>query len=360
MSILDKYVCKNPFNYLDSQGNQSYICCPSWCDTDINYEKNDSLGWETSRANEIRKSVLDGSYKFCDKKVCPSLNELIHKKTIPDNFIEKNKFTDYYGINNIEDVYNINFYPEFILFGFDRSCNLKCPSCRHSLVPNDRKNTPQYIQKNKILDIIERKFSKNVKRLLITGSGDPFYSNIYREYLQNFNKSKYSKLECIKIITNGRMLNKKMWDSLNCTEYIKDIEVSIDAGSKTTYENITRLGGSWDELIENLKFINTIPTIGIIQLSFVVNEYNFHEMNSFYNTMIDIFGKSSIRRKVEIVFRQHVYWESGKYSKEEVESIKVFEPHHPKFSDFEKEFNILYRKPYVNHNFNHLMKKTLV
>lgn len=358
MSILSKYVCKNPFNYLDVQDNSSYICCPSWCNVDINKNNNSELGWNSTELIEVQKSVLDGSYRFCDKNVCPSLNTLINNNKIPHNFVEKNEFLKYYSITSIDDIHKIKSYPEFILFGFDRSCNLNCPSCRRNLIPNDKEGSVEYRRKKEILDKIESNFSKNAKILLITGSGDPFYSNIYREYLQNFDETKYPLLDEIKIITNGNMLNKKLWDSLKSKKYIKSLEISIDAGTRETYEKVSRLNGRWDTLIKNLKFINTIDTIKFLQLSFVVNEYNFHEMNLFYNLMMDIFTNKN--KRIEIVYRQHVFWESGIYSKSEVDSIKIFEPGHPRYGEFETEFNLLYRNPNVNHNFNHLVKKSIV
>ena len=44
-----------------------------------------------------------------------------------------------------------------------------------------------------------------------------------------------------------------MWDSMpNVHKYVKSCEISIDAGTKDTYENKTRLGGNWENLMNNL------------------------------------------------------------------------------------------------------------
>ena len=49
--------------------------------------------------------------------------------------------------------------------------------------------------------------------------------------------------------------------------FVKTCEVSIDAFTKDTYENKTRIGGKWDILLENLKFITFIKTIsGFVSL----------------------------------------------------------------------------------------------
>ena len=41
----------------------------------------------------------------------------------------------------------------------------------------------------------------------------------------------------------------------NIHRFVKSCEISIDGGTKDTYENKTRINGKWDELIDNLKFI---------------------------------------------------------------------------------------------------------
>jgi MoaA/NifB/PqqE/SkfB family radical SAM enzyme len=353
--LLKQYVCKNPFHYLDIQDKANHICCPSWCSTDITTD-NKNFGWNDTRVKEIQKSILDGSYKFCDKNICPSLNKLINSKKIPYNFVKKEKFIEHHSIKSIDDIDNINFDCHHVVFGFDRSCQLKCPTCRSNLITNSKINSKQYNNQINILNTIEHKLAPTLKSILITGSGDPFYSNLYRNYLINFDKSKYPMLEFIKIITNGQMLNESLWESLNSKDYIKSIEISIDAGTKDTYEKITRLNGKWDKLIDNLKFLSKVKSVLHFELSFVVNELNYKEMEIFYKKMSEIF----LGRKFEIVFRQHVYWPEGVYSKSEVESLSVFENSHPNFKYFLNEFNRINKLPFVNHNFNHLIEKTLI
>lgn len=354
-SILKNYICKNPFEYFDIQENSSYVCCPSWCSTNVK-TNNGSIGWNDYKTKEIRKSILDGSYRYCDKNVCPSLNKLLNKGEVSHNFVSRDKFVKHYSINSIDDLDNIDFDCTHVLFGFDRSCNLKCPSCRKGMVTNDKDNSPFYLNKLNILKSIEDNLGKSLKSILITGSGDPFYSNLYRNYLINFDESKYPNLEEIKIITNGIMLDSKMWDKLQSKKYIKSIEVSIDAGTKDTYENITRLNGNWDRLIDNLKFISKLESVKFFQLSFVVSELNYKEMNIFYDIITDIFKG----RNIEVVYRQHVHWEDGLYTQKEVGDISIFDENHKNHKLFLEEFNKLYKKPFVNHNFNHLIKPTSV
>ena len=78
-----------------------------------------------------------------------------------------------------------NPYPKTIYFNFDKACNLKCPSCRLTLIHNG-----QSVNAEMTLSSIEKQFGKFVRHIVITGSGDPFYSNVFRNWLQNFDISK--------------------------------------------------------------------------------------------------------------------------------------------------------------------------
>lgn len=363
---LKKYVCKNPFTYLDIQPIGQWICCPSWAPTNIGGDappmQEDLLkDWQGSTVTDIRKSVLDGTYRHCDHKVCPSLSKLINTDEVPIEFIEKSEALKTFNITSLEDVENFQGLPEYILFGFDRSCNLKCPSCRNEQVPNDDVNSFAHKRKEYLLEQIETKFAANVKRLMITGSGDPFYSKLYRNYLIDFDPKKYPKLEEIQIITNGNLLNEKMWMSLGARKFIKRIEISVDAGTKDTYENITRLNGDWDRLISNIQYLSTQDSIEVFIVSMVVSEYNYKEMEDFYHTFNDIFSKSKIQ--LYIHYRQHVYWGTGAYSSAHVKAISVFEPEHEQHQQFLLELQKIHNKKTVSgatvgHNFHHLLNNT--
>ena len=351
---LSQYVCTHPFSYMDLQPYQVYVCCPSWCPTSIREHREDGdISWYTDAAIDIRKSVLDGTYKHCNHNICPSLNRLLNTDFVPENFIPIQDFKKIYNINDFQDVENMETYPEHVLFGFDRSCNFKCPSCRKDLVPNDDENSDSYKEKIKTLEIIEKKFSSHIKTILITGSGDPFFSKIYRNYLINFNPLKYPNLEGINIITNGKLLNEKMWNSLGAKDKIKKIEISIDAGTKYTYENVTRLNGNWDILLENLKFISTIETIDSMCCSFVVSEKNYLEMNIFYHIISNIFKNCKFQLRIN--YTQHVHWGDGAYTEDEVKKIQVFNQKHHFFNSFINELRELNDKPNVEHNFHHLL-----
>jgi len=365
-NILDKYVCKHPFEYMDVTKEKDFVCCPSWCPTNI--RPKEGIDFNSPAAIQIRKSVFDGSYKFCNHSICPSLNQLLKYGKKPYNFYSKEEFKEKYNINSIEDIENINTFPSEILFGWDRSCNFKCPSCRVDLIANAKENSPAHLKKLEILKYIEDKLGTGIKKILVTGSGDPFYSKIYRDFLINFDINKFPNIENIQIITNGKMVNEQMWSKLNAAPYVKQMEISIDAGTKETYENITRLGGSWSTLIENLHFVKTINTLDELIVSMVVSEYNYREMCLFHDTIYDIFDEAPFY--VTINYRQQVYWDTGKYTQQETEELQVHRPGHSEHSEFIQELkklnSIIVSKldehghpikgnVFANHNFNHLI-----
>jgi wyosine [tRNA(Phe)-imidazoG37] synthetase (radical SAM superfamily) len=356
--ILKKYVCIKPFTYLDVHENQQWLCCPSWAPQGIRpaEDTNNNLleSWNSYLAKDIRKSVLDGSYKFCDSKVCPSLNQLINTGEAWYNFLTHEEFAKKFNIQTVEDVDSFTGLPTYILFGFDRSCNLKCPSCRVDVVKNDDVDSPAYLQKKNILETIENDFSKSLEFMMITGSGDPFYSNIFRDYLINFDESKYPNLQDIFLITNANLLNETMWNKLKCKKFIRGMEISIDAGTQETYEKVTRLKGRWDKLLENLRFISTIKSLHNLTLSMVVSELNYKEMKLFYAIMADIFQYSTF--KVQINYRQMVHWGTSAYSVERVRELAIFDTDHPNHKDFIYELKKIHGLDMVTHNFHHLVK----
>jgi len=326
------YICAVPFSSIELHDHKRFLCCASWLMKYLPDDSNVYDAWNSDEAKDIRDSILDGSYRHCDSIQCPMLHQieklgnfgkvypLHHKSKIPSKLqeqIEKHK--------NGEEI-----KPSVIQFSFDRSCNLACPSCRLTMEIADRvkiKKVKQDIQ------MIKDTYGKDVEVLYITGSGDPFVSVGFRDFLRNFDKSKWPRLNSIHLHTNATRWNKKMWNSMkNIHKYVKSCEISIDAATKDTYENHTRINGNWDELIDNLHFISTIPSLTRIKTSFVVQQKNYKEMKEFYDLMLSIFGK-----KANVYFGKITNW--GTFSEEEFKNEMVWDESHPEHSQFLKEVN---------------------
>lgn len=339
---LKQYFCTVPFDSLEIHNNVCFICCPSWLPNKIEiseYPLKDIYNSEP--IIDIRNSILDGSFRYCDKELCPHLSKVLThgvKSSGPVHLKSNSNYKTPIIKNNT---------PDNLVMNFDRTCNYKCPSCRVDLIVENSEGIKRV---EKTIEEIDTHYSANVKTLYITGSGDPFVSVGFRNYLRNFNPKKYPKLQSIHLHTNASMWNKSMWDSMaNIHKYVGTCEISIDAGTKDTYENKTRLGGNWENLLGNLKFISTLPIM--VKTSFVVQDSNYTEMEVFYDLMYSIFGK-----RVDVFFGKITNW--GTFSEDEYKLKQVWDENHPEHQLFKKEFNKIWKNQNLSHNLYEFIDNT--
>lgn len=326
------YICAVPFTSLEVHDNTSFLCCATWLPKSLPKNSSPKECWESDEANDIRDSILDGSYRYCDSGQCPFLHQLetfgdigrieplFHKDKLNESLKQK-----------IEKYKNKKLQPpEIVQFSMDRSCNLECPSCRLEMIIADSKKIKKVKQD---IQNIEDTYGNNVTALYITGTGDPFVSVGFRDFLRNFDETKWPKLKSIHLHTNATRWSKEMWESMpNVHKYVKSCEISIDAGTKETYETKTRINGDWDILIENLKFISTIPSLKRIKTSFVVQQKNYKEMKQFYDLMTSIFPKY-----IHVYYNKITNW--GTFTEEEFLKEQVWNSNHPEYKEFIKEVN---------------------
>ena len=340
---LKNYTCGVPFTSLEIHDNVCFVCCPSWLPNKVELSEIPLKDvYNSEPIVDIRNSILDGSFKYCNKELCPYLSKLVNYG------IASGPITLKSNQKLIQNSIVKNNTPNYLLMNFDRTCNYRCPSCRVDLIVESSEGIKRI---EKTIDEIDTYYSKNVKTLYITGTGDPFVSVSFRNYLRNFNPKKYPNLGGIHLHTNASMWNKSMWESMpNAQKYIRSCEISIDAGTKETYENKTRLGGKWDNLIDNLKFISTIPNLNV-KTSFVVQDSNYMEMEKFYNLMFSIFGK-----KVNVFFGKITNW--GTFSESEFKLKQVWDVEHPEHHLFKIEFNKIWKNQNIFHNLYEFIDNT--
>lgn len=294
IEYLSEYFCNKPFEFLEvnEEGNV-FCCCPGWLPRSIGNLKQNTVEeiWNSDFAIDIRASIIDGSFKYCDKNECPLIgnHSLPHRRSISNPYILKVMK----GRVTVLDT-----MPKIIELSYDRTCNLSCPSCRTSSIIIDNK---EYIEKIELQERLLKSVLEHAELLIITGSGDPFASRLYRTLLESFDFQNYPKLK-IHLMTNGQLLTPKMWERIqNSHKLIKSIQISIDAASKETYCRL-RPGGDFHHLLSNLEFIQSLKKSGFIEfvsIDFVVQNLNYREMESFVELgkffEFDRVGFSSIR-----------------------------------------------------------------
>ena len=226
---------------------------------------------------------------------------------------------------------------------YDRSCNLSCPSCRIELI-TPRGKEFELIEKiqNSVIKVIQ----EGTRKLFITGTGDPFGSATLRKFLLNFKKKDFPSVKNIRLFTNGVKWTKEIWNKMSDIHgLVTDAEISIDAATKKTYEKV-RIGGDWDQLMENLKFIpKEVPWFG---LSMTVQDINYKEIPQLIK-LRDKLVKESGNKNIYVYFGKITNW--GIFTDKEYKKKAVWKENHPDYNDLVRILNENVKKSYWQDRF---------
>jgi len=321
MSVGVQLFCSKPFKWFEVFQENTvgvvYFCCSAWLGTPVGQFPQQSVEeiWNGENALKIRRSILDGSFRYCNRALCPYLQTITgpvqRVRDIQDDelrtVIEKKMTALPYG-------------PRAINCSYDRSCNLFCPSCRNRpIIENDKEYQILEIQDN-----LQKEALKDARLLYFSGTGDPFGSPYYRKWLQTMKRKDMPNLEMIYLHTNGQLWTPKIWDTIpvEIQNLVKGTEISIDAARAQTYV-VNRRGGSFEKLLNNLEFISKLRREGPlnwVRISMVVQENNFIEMPEFVQL-----GK---RFKFDnVFFSQLLNW--GTFTEDEFLKRAIHLPSHP-------------------------------
>jgi MoaA/NifB/PqqE/SkfB family radical SAM enzyme len=323
---LEDRFCRNPFVQLDVyEDGRVYSCCSSWLPTPLGNIKRVPVkqAWNSSASQQIRASILDGSFRYCDHKVCPRIQE----GTLPtlEEARENPLLREIIDQRRTE----LDEPPTFINLCNDASCNLWCPSCRTQRINHNQGK--EYEKRQHLQDTVtqalfstptERHFTVNV-----TGSGDPFASAVFRNFLYNLEGKDFPNMR-INLQTNGVLLTPRNWQRMEkIHRNIATILVSFDAATEATYA-ITRRGGNWRWLLDNTARLGELRQrgeLGLLRLDFVVQAVNYREMAEFVRL-----GKSLGADQVS--FSMVLDW--GTWSLEEYARQCIWKRDHPEFEAF--------------------------
>jgi MoaA/NifB/PqqE/SkfB family radical SAM enzyme len=327
MSVNNRLFCAKPFKWFEVSGwsapkGDVYLCCPTWLDTPIGNLQEQSVDeiWNGQVAQDIRRSILDGSFTYCNESRCPFL------QTISGPVQRGEDVTDTDLREAIaHDLTALPYGPREINCSYDKSCNLSCPSCRTEVIV-ERNHAEEILT---IQGKLQHEALKDGRLLYITGSGDPFGSPFFKTWLQSMKRDEMPELQSIHLHTNALLWTPKQWSSIpvDIQALITSAEISIDAASAATY-SLNRRGGSFLRLLENLEFISGLRKAGPLQsvtISMVVQENNFAEMPDFVR-LGTRYGFDTV------YFSQLVNW--GTYSAAEFRSRAIHVRTHPHYSDF--------------------------
>lgn len=269
--------CPEPFRQLIVAGNfAAQLCCR--IPTPVGDLGSEDLGsvWNSRRSIAIRQSIHDGSFRFCDRDICPFLQgeRLPRRSDIDDPFFRDVIEHDRVRLDRL--------FTQLIV-SYDRSCNLACRSCRPEpfVSSGERLAEVRRVQERVVGRDLEN--LRDLEKLFVSGDGDAFSSPVYRDLLLRMRSQDFPKLS-IRIMSNGLRFDRVMWDRLaGIRARIRETSISVDAATAETYARV-RPPGSFDTLIHNLEFISGLRHDGDLagfSLAFVVSRANFQEMPAF-------------------------------------------------------------------------------
>lgn len=239
---------------IDSSGNV-WGCCPHWVEIPFsNVLIDDDIYWNYY-SRIIKLSVINKTYCFCDLTSCK-----------------------YYGRKYLNNYKPTNFdvlkYPSQLVISIDKTCNLKCNSCRKDFyIATEEEKAKTSLIADKLIEkgLLEKSC------IFIAGDGEVFLSKNYDRILRSINNGKE-----VRILTNGVLFTEDKWNFISDRFKIIDVSVSIDAATKETYNKLRH--GPFLKLLKNLEMLGNLrkeKKISKLSFNFVVQRSNMHEMKDF-------------------------------------------------------------------------------
>jgi len=240
--------CHKPFNTInmDYKGRVFHCDCDGWLPFPsghiLDFDSIDRV-LASTQLQQIQSTITNRTFDFCDIRYCG-----IQKQAQGQP-----------GTNCI-----------YLHIGIDNGCNLSCPSCRERVIFDA---SADYVKEKQLwVDRIVQWISKSSKQFDITlgSNGEPFASPVYLYLLEQIDPLTNVSLT---IRTNGTLKFGQLHSKL------KNIFISIDAGSKTVYEQVRR-GGRWEALIKNLQYLKDLDQFPVTA-NFVIQKNNLLDMPNF-------------------------------------------------------------------------------
>lgn len=277
--------------------------------------------WNGPEAQEIRRSILEGDFTYCNRMLCDRLlNGGLPKRQDITNNVQRDI------IDNKRT--RIEAPPRSILLAHDVSCNLACPSCRPKILTaksGARAEMDEFVDRI-ILPLLQ---DADVD-LHVAGDGDPISSKHYRKLLSRLDPIRHSRVRLV-IHSNGLLITPGEWESLSHIHHlIKGVSISIDAAEPTTYEDLRR-PGKWATLTKNMEFLANLRGAGkisFLNINFVVQKKNYEQMPRF----VELGEEWSVDR---VLFSRLFHTLHGEPSdSDEFQANAVVDSRHPDHSHF--------------------------
>lgn len=305
-------VCPRPWEYIQIYNSDGDVCTCPWARN--NYIGNlvkDNIQdiFSSKRMLSFRRSILDGSYKYCMHDRCP----YISNNTLDQRLIE------------IDSEYTPK-YPIEISLSYELACNYVCTSCR------EKKHIYSEAERHNI-DLISEKlyeFIDNVKIISANGRGELFSSPSILRLLRDYNPTFPNEEVMVLLETNGSLFDESHWDRIsNLGKYFLKVSITIMSFDEKTYQYLSGTNNPISKLEQNLRFVKELRTAGIInelELATVVQERNFRSLPEFAHRCIEEFSADIVRIRP--------YFPYGRRGKVFEWFCDIRNPYHPYYDEY--------------------------
>lgn len=208
-------------------------------------------------------STQNRTYTFCKRDMCPYFINRVSRSVAEKEDWEYKKMES---------------RPEVLAIGYDKTCNLRCETCRKELhIAGAQEAAVAYA----VGELVKKELLPGCRFFILAGNGEVFASMAYAEAYES---KESEKIPYIRILSNGTLFNPANWKRFKQGKSGKImVTFSIDAARKATYEDIRR-GGNFDVIRKNMAFAAELKKRGELayfRMNFVVQKKNYQEMPEF-------------------------------------------------------------------------------
>lgn len=211
--------------------------------------------WHNAQATLVRQSVADGEFTYCNY-TCGSLNRLMPTPSV---------------------IPEVSEFPSHITLDIDLSCNLKCPSCRESVIIE--KNNDKIAKQVELFEEIHQyalSHPEKTMSLIPIGRGEIFASYSGLNFLRSLINYPHNNLK-LTFTSNGTLIHKNQDLIQSINRLVNWWNISLDASTEQTYTQVR--GGNWNEVLLGLDLIKKYSKP--LVLNFCIQQKNYHEIESF-------------------------------------------------------------------------------
>jgi hypothetical protein len=235
--------------------------------------------WNGGQYQRMRALFLEGKYgETCREEVCPALKGEGKAPEPPPEVLR--------AVNEGHTV--VDYGPVSLYHDVDRGCNLECVMCRDAKSLPDDDNIDHALH-----DVQSALDLGSLKQLAFSGAGEIFAMKKVVRLLETDTLSR-GEVQ-LSVTTNLTNFNERLWRRIGHNRFF-NITISADGCSSEIYDTI-RIGGDWNTLAGNLRFLSALRQqgkIGSINWNYTILRQNIRDVANAIR-LADELGFETIR-----------------------------------------------------------------